>query len=135
GTSGTLEIRTGGHLTAVADTPTNGALAVGQSGTGILTVQNGGSLSAASISSAGASSSITLNGTAQLTTTGSANLNMLTSINGQSASLSAAQAIALGASSRLQIDMAGASAPLIKAGTGVSLGGVLEVDFGGGTPT
>jgi hypothetical protein len=133
-TSGTLEIRTGGNLTAVADTPNNGALVVGQSGTGTLIVQTGGSLSAASISSAGTGSSITLNGTAQLTATGSANLNALTTINGQSANLSAAQALAFGGSSRLQVNIAGANAPLMKAGTGVSLGGVLEVDFGGATP-
>lgn len=135
GQAGTLEVQAGGNLAIVARVP-NGALVVGQGGKGVVSILNGGQLTAASASSGGdAASSITISGNGKLSSTGNVSLNRLTNLVGQSAVLQTGGNLTFGATSVLQVDISGAAAPKMLATGAVALGGRLELDFSGAAPT
>jgi len=147
GESGTLQIVSGGNLTVVEDMPggggfpSDGAVRVGQAGTGTLVVQPGGTLNSDQLLLGGTdTSSITLGGTAAGTTTvntGAVELNRTTRVVGPNVNFSATGPITLGglASSRLIAEITGPDHSALKTTDMASLDGTLELNFNGYTPT
>jgi hypothetical protein len=138
---GGLRITNGGSLTNVAGASETGAIAVGVSGQGNLTILGGGSLSGTSLSLAGVTaSSITLGDnsglTAALTTTGAATLGRTTTVHGKFVNFSAGGNLTLSSASTLigEINDAAAHSPLKSAGT-ASIAGTFRPTFTGVTPT
>jgi hypothetical protein len=138
---GGLRIVNGGSLVneAVSGGET-GALAIGVSGQGNLTIEGGGSLGGTSLSLGGvAGSSITLGDnsglTAALTTTGDATLARTTTVHGKFVNFSAGGNLTLNSASMLiaEINDAAAHSPLKSAGT-ATLGGGFKPTFIGVTP-
>ena len=139
GDSGTLEIQSGGSLEAMEDQGVSspGSVIVGQSGTGHLIVERGGSITAQTLSSGGNSaSSIVLGeggtGTASVTVHGAANLNRNLRVVGPAVDFSAGS-LSLGGTFTSVIT--GASHSTLSVSGAANLGGTLQVDFDGHTPS
>jgi hypothetical protein len=147
GESGTLQILSGGNLTVADDVPggggfpADGAVRVGQVGTGTLVIQPGGTLKSDLLLLGGTdTSSITLGGTAAGATTintGTVELNRTTRVIGPNVNFSATGPITLGglASSRLIAEITGPNHSALKTTGTATLNGALELDFNGYVPT
>jgi hypothetical protein len=143
GESGMLDVLSGGSLTVVDQNigAEDGAVRIGQVGTGNLFVRPGGTLNSLSLLLGGtATSSITLGGIAAGNTiinTGTVELNRATRVIGPNVNFSATGPLTLGgvATSRLIAEITAAThSPLKTTGT-ATLAGTLELDFNGFMPT
>lgn len=140
GETGTLEIRSGGSLTVASNPqlPTSGAVSVGNSGTGVLTLFRGGALVTSGLDSAGEDGSIlTLgagnSGTAALTVNGLTEFDRTTRIIGPNVNFST-QDIAFGTSNVFIAEITGNTHSTISASGDAILRGTLELDFNGHAP-
>lgn len=138
---GGLRITNGGSLTNVAGASETGAIAIGVSGQGNLTILGGGSLAGTSFSLAGvAASSVTLGDnsglTAALTVSGAATLGRTTTVHGKFVNFSAGGNLTLSGTSTLigEINDAATHSPLKSAGT-AAIAGTFKPTFTGVTPT
>jgi hypothetical protein len=158
GTTGGLEIRTGGTLNIVQGAGGNtslalGALAVGQNqGSGTVQVQTGGTLTAHTISVNNVpfnpivnlpDSSITVSGTGTLRATfdsdsppegGDVTINGVLRVNGPLATVSAANNFNINANGVYVAGITGASHSVISVGGTANLSGALQANFSGVTP-
>jgi hypothetical protein len=138
---GGLRIVSGGVMNAVPHTgtftpPETGALAIGGTGQGNLTILGNGILTGTSLTLAGpAASSITLSNTATLTVSGTANLQRTTTINGPSVNFSANGNLSLSGTSILVPNITNSSnhSKIVTQGT-ASVNGTLKPMFTGVTP-
>jgi hypothetical protein len=160
GESGTLEILSGGRLNVIDDPglPADGSVRVGQNvgqglnaaltgpnpsaGTGTLRVLPGGTLNLVTLTLGGTENSmITLGGTGTGTvtvTTGSATLGRTMRVIGPNVNFSSvgtAAGITLQGASILIAEITGATHSALKTAGNAVLGGTLQVDFNGVTPT
>ncbi len=141
GESGTLQIESGGNLTADENVSyySDGSIVVGLSGTGTLSVAPGGTLTCLNLYSSGESgSTITLGGTAAGTATVSAQdvyFGRTTQVVGSSVSFSATGPMTFAETSVLQEDISGTSHSTLFTSGAATLDGALQVSFSGYTPT
>jgi hypothetical protein len=135
--SGLVEIRTGGNLTSRTGDgeAANGAVNVGGSGLGRLSVLSGGVLNAPTIGMGGsADSELFLSGTASLNIAGNASLTRVTRIQGPSVSFEVGGNLTV--NGRFVPVITGANHTAIDVFSGqVTLGGVLQPEFSGVAPT
>jgi hypothetical protein len=136
--SGTLEVRSGGVLSAMAGTATNGGINVGATGLGTVRVLPSGMLSSAGplVSGANEANLISVGGagtgTATLTAA-SATLNGTTQVF-PNANFSTTGALNFGQSSRYAVEVTPAGNGRINAGDAAQLNGSLSLNFNGVTP-
>jgi hypothetical protein len=133
--SGSLEVRSGGNLSAVADTFVNGNLAV--NGSGDVTVRRGGTLRVQNINT-GNQSVVTLGevggtGTAAMRVTGGT-LGGRTRIIGPNSNLTSSGPLGFSASSVLEPVITGTAHSAITATGPVQVGGTIRPEFSGYTP-
>jgi hypothetical protein len=141
GNSGTLEIRSGGHLSVVngAGGAASGAVVVGQSGLGSLNVLRGGTLTANSLSSGGdAASAVVLGqlagtGVATLQINGAANLQRNTRLVGPNVAFNTTS-LAFGAAHTLTAEITGTTHSAIKVSGAATLDGAINIAFNGYSP-
>jgi len=140
--SGTLDILSGGSLT-LADLGIaleDGSVRIGQGGTGHLFVRPGGTLNSLSLTLGigAADSTLTLGGTTAGTatlTTGQATLARTTRVIGPNVNFSASAGIAFQSTSVFIPEITGATHSPLKTTGAAGLGGTLQVNFNGVTPT
>ena len=142
GQSGTLDVLSGGSLTVVDDGPTfpaDGSVRIGQAGTGNLFVRPGGTLNSVSIMLGAANAStLTLGGTAPgaaTVSTGLATLGRTMRVIGPNVNFSATGGIAFQSTSVFIPEITGGTHSPLKTSGNAGLGGTLQVDFNGVTPT
>jgi hypothetical protein len=139
---GGLRIANGGSVTMEPFSGgSSGALTIGQTGQGNLTILGGGSLSGPSLSLGGTTASSIVLGdnsglTASLTVSGAANLTRTTTVHGKFVNFSTTGNLTLSSASTLidEITDAAAHSALKSAGT-ASISGTLRPTFTGVTPT
>ncbi|QDU88896.1 hypothetical protein Pla175_22800 [Pirellulimonas nuda] len=137
--SGTLEIRSGGRLTATPWTSdgSNGNIVIGQSGLGVASVARGGTLAGQSLTVGGAAgSSLTLgagaSGTASVQIVGNATLGRTTRVTGPNVNFLAGGNVAFSGQSTLVAEITSQTThSAIRASGAATLGGALRVEFGG----
>lgn len=145
GTSGTLNINSGGNLIVENGPTTSGNMNVGGggAGTGILNVFSGGQLTAeALLTSAASGNTITASGTAIIdirdlndpNNTANINFASTTRIVGPSVDISATGNLSFQGSSTYIPEITSSSHSPIKAAGVAVLGGTLQVEFNGHTP-
>ncbi len=135
GTSGRIEIRSGGSLVVEpAVTPAaTGTVTVGQAGTGNLTLLGNGSLAATNLNIGGAAgSSLHASGTASLTISGNANLDRNTRLLGPNVNFNVGGNLRVRGLYQAEVTSAGAS--VVSVIGSANVGGDLHVDFSGVTP-
>lgn len=140
--SGTLDILSGGSLT-LADLGIaleDGSVRIGQGGTGHLFVRPGGTLHslALTLGPGAVGSTLTLGGTtAGITTvtTGQATLARTTRVIGPNVNFTASTGIAFQSTSVFVPEITGATHSPLKTAGVAGLGGTLQVDFNGVTPS
>src|SRR3954471_5141644 len=138
---GGLRIANGGSVTMESFSGgSTGALTIGQTGQGNLTILGGGSLAGPSLSLGGTTASSILLGdnsglTSSLTVTGAASLTRTTTVHGKFVNFSTTGNLTLSSASTLidEITDAAAHSPLKSAGT-ASISGTLRPTFTGVTP-
>jgi hypothetical protein len=142
--SGTLDILGGGTLTVIDDpfgfVTADGSVRIGQGGTGNLFVRPGGTLNSVALTlGAGAvGSTLTLGGTTAGNTTvgtGQATLARTTRVIGPNVNFNASAGIAFQATSIFIPEITGGTHSALKTAGTAGLGGTLQVDFNGVTPT
>ncbi len=140
GTSGGLEIRSGGVLNVMEGSATNGGITVGSSGgVGTVDVLPGGTLTATGPIAQGANSAnrITVggpSGAAATLTGGSATIRSTLQLY-PNASVSTAGTVTFTGTSNYQVEITGAGAAgSISAGSSATLGGDLSLNFSGFSP-
>jgi hypothetical protein len=134
---GTLSISSGGSLTSAVSSTTNGNVAVGDFGVGVLNVSGTGSLTAPTLSVGGlAGSQASLSGSAVVTVSGSTTVSRGLRLTGPGVNFSSASGVLLQSNAVLtsEITSAASHSPIKTAGT-LSLGGTLNVQFSGVTPS
>jgi hypothetical protein len=138
--AGTLEVQSGGSLTAAPNTQVTGALNIGDgAGVGNVIVRRGGSLNVRNISTGGsAASQLTLGetggaGTATLQVTGGT-LNRVTRMVGPNVVLSSSGGLTLASPGTLVPVITGAAHSAISVTGTATLGGTLRPEFSGYTP-
>ncbi|MEN1678289.1 MAG: hypothetical protein AAGJ46_01755 [Planctomycetota bacterium] len=140
--SGSLEVRSGGSLTAVpwSSDGSNGGIVIGASGLGVASVARGGLLAGQTLSVGGAQgSSLTLgagaSGMASVQIVGNATLNRTTRVIGPDVDFLAGGNVVLGGQSTLiaEINSASSHSPIGASGV-AQVGGTLRVEFDGVTP-
>lgn len=134
--SGTISIVPGGAVNFVAAPAfdADGGVRVGSNGTGTL-VMTGGSMQAVSLLSGGGTGSlINLSGSASLSV-GSASLARTTQITGSGVNFSTAGTFTLAGTHTLVQQLSSGSASTIDVGSSAAIGGALNVNFTGYTPT
>lgn len=135
--SGTLTISSGGSLVSEASASSNGSVLVGQSGLGTLNVSGTGSLTAPSLGVGGlAGSQANFSGSANVTVTGTTTIGRGLKLTGPNVTFSSATGVTFQSTSVLtaEITSPGGHSAVKTAGT-LSLGGTLNVQFNGVTPT
>jgi hypothetical protein len=132
GTSGAVEIRSGGTLGIVQNEGLYGEAQLGASGTAVLDVLPGGSFSAYSLTQGGVNSQLNASGNASVVVQTSATLGQTTKISGPSVNFTAA---ALTMNGTLVADItSGAHSPIVVSGQASLLSPTLKVQFTGHTP-
>jgi len=137
GSTGTLELRSGGSLTVVDADPgaagRDGGVLVGGAGAGTL-FANGGTLNAATLTAGGAAGSlIRAEGSSTINLTGNAALNRITRIVGPNVNFSVGGNVNVAGTFQPVITGSTHSAIQAPAGT-ATVGGNLAVEFSGVTP-
>ncbi|MEZ6100578.1 MAG: LamG-like jellyroll fold domain-containing protein [Pirellulaceae bacterium] len=147
GAVGRLEIRNGGALDVVVGTPgiTDGILRAGlNGGVGMVTILDGGTLSAETINIQGnitnpvvgiTPSTLSLSGTGSINSRADTTLNSVTQISGKSVTFNVGGNLNLGGASELKHQVEDGTPSVISVAGIANLGGVLNVDFGGTSPT
>ncbi|QDV72509.1 hypothetical protein [Botrimarina mediterranea] len=136
GQSGTISIVPGGAINFVAAPAfdADGGVRIGSGGTGTL-VMTGGAMSAASLTSGGeAGSLIDLSGSPSVNV-GSASLARTTQITGSGVNFSTTGTFTLTGTHSLVQNLSSGSASTINVGSTAAIGGALNVNFSGYTPT
>lgn len=137
--AGTLEIQSGGNLSAVASELAAGDLVVGQAGAGKLIVRRGGTLTAQNLTTGGSlSSELTLGetggtGTASLSIS-SGTLSRVTTVTGPNVDFSSSGNLTFASSGTLRPVITGLSHSAIDVTGRATLGGVVQPAFSGHTP-